>query len=81
MLIYALRYEHSKGRESRTFGFPSDDEAIKYALGSASGSKVEVWRGKKMIASVDERPWRERRATPRSAVETSQVASPRAITG
>ena len=57
MLIYALRYEHSQGRESRTFGFPSDDEAIKYALASASGSKVELWRGKKMLASVDERPW------------------------
>lgn len=50
---------------SSTIAFPSD-EAMKHALGSFWVGQVEVWRGEKMLASADERPWRERRTQPRS---------------
>jgi hypothetical protein len=63
--MYTLKFESVGGRSAKTIEFESDDEAIKFALGSAGGGKVEVWRGAKMLASVDERPWRERRAKPR----------------
>jgi hypothetical protein len=35
--------------------FSDDDAAIAYALRAAQGGAVEVWRGLKLIATIDER--------------------------
>ena len=35
--------------------FADDDAAIAYALRVAQGGAVEVWRGGKLVATVDER--------------------------
>lgn len=48
--------------EGTSYGvFADDDAAIAYALGAAQGGAVEVWRGGKLVATVDERSPSEER--------------------
>lgn len=55
--IYTLRVQ-AGGSEPEVQGLPfvSDHAAIWYALPLARGKLVEVWRGERLIATVDERP-------------------------
>ena len=56
-----LFYEFKHSIEGSTLRVcPDDDAAIAYALRTARGGALEVWRGTKLVATVDERAPLER---------------------
>lgn len=57
MTRYQILYDRSGGkRVEEVLAFVDDDAAISYALPLARGSLVEIRRGGRLIATVDERP-------------------------
>lgn len=57
MTIYTLRIETVHGdRSEQQLSFANDDAAISYALPITRGRALEILRGDRLIAIVDERP-------------------------
>jgi hypothetical protein len=56
MTDYSIVREDVAGRRlADLHPFQDDDAAISYVLPIAKGGRVEIWRGEKLIAAVDER--------------------------
>jgi hypothetical protein len=57
MAVYKISSVTMRGEAAgHTMSFEDDDAAIAYALPLARGNLIEVWRGGRLIATVDERP-------------------------
>jgi hypothetical protein len=57
MTVYLLCVETAEGeRRKASLSFTDDDAAIAYVLHTARGTALELWRGTRLIATVDERP-------------------------
>lgn len=57
MSRYTLELRTTGGQQSRQeLTFQDDEAAIWHALASARGKLLELWRGDRLIATVDERP-------------------------
>ena len=52
-MVYEFRH-YPEGVTCRVF--PNDDAAIAHGPRAAQGGAIEIWRGKKLVATVDERP-------------------------
>ena len=63
MTVYTIRTETLDGRRAlEALPFIDDDAAIAYCLPTARGKALELWRGARIVATVDERPCLSRAA-------------------